>query len=222
MGERESMRRSHQAELLDADGVSKATLRRAYQELWMVNRFLGNTWAVLRLLRTAQCGAGSVLDIGCGQGALLLEIRKRTGAQVVGLDMRDAPEDAPVTIVTGNAVTDSLPRADVAVCVLMAHHLAEDDVVDLIRNVSRSCERLILLDLVRHRVPLVLFSIFVAPFLCRVNRADGKTSIRKAFTPREMQAMVDVALSGTGRQVARKRHTVAPFWIRQVVDIRWV
>jgi 2-polyprenyl-3-methyl-5-hydroxy-6-metoxy-1,4-benzoquinol methylase len=215
------MRRSRQAELMDADGLSESTLRRAYRELWLVNRFLGNRSAVLRLLRLGTSAPRSVLDIGCGQGALLAEIRKQTGADVVGLDVRDAPPDAPVPIVTGNAISDSLPQADVAVCVLMVHHLAEEDVVDLIRNVSRSCERLILLDLVRHRVPLVLFSIFVAPFLCRINAADGKTSIRKAFTPSEMKAMVDEALSGTGRQVARKRHTVAPFWIRQVVDIHW-
>lgn len=222
MVDRGGMRRSCEAELLDAEGLSDETLRRAYRELWLVNRFLGNNWSVLRLLRTAPSQPRSVLDIGCGQGALLMEIRKRTGAQVVGLDMRDAPPNTPVPIVTGNAVSDSLPQSDVAVCVLMAHHLVEEDVVDLIRNVSRSCGRLILLDLVRHRVPLVLFSIFVAPFLCRINAADGKTSIRRAFTPREMKAIVDEALSGTGRQVARKRHTVAPFWIRQVVDVRWV
>jgi len=216
------MLRSHQSELMDADDLSEATLRRAYRELWMVNRFLGNPWAVLRLLQAGPSAPRSVLDIGCGQGALLVEIRKKTGARVVGLDMREAPEDAPVPIVTGNAVSDSLPRTDVAVCVLMVHHLAEEDVVGLIRNVSRSSGRLILLDLVRHRVPLALFSIFVAPFLCTINASDGKTSIRKAFTAREMRAMVDRAQSRAERPVARKRHTVAPFWIRQVVDIRWV
>ncbi len=213
------MRRSDEPELLDATGISDATLRRAYRELHAVNRFLGNTAAIVRLIRHDH--ARSVLDIGCGQGALLKEIRKQTGATVVGLDRRAAPLDAPVPIVTGNAVHDSLPQTDVAVCVLMAHHLSEEEVIGMIRNVSRSCERFILLDLVRHRVPLALFSLFVAPFLCALNAADGKTSIRRAFTPREMRAIVDKALSGVGRQVARKRHMVAPFWIRQVIDIRW-
>jgi 2-polyprenyl-3-methyl-5-hydroxy-6-metoxy-1,4-benzoquinol methylase len=214
------MLRSHEPELLDGEGVNDAALRRAYRELQGVNRFLGNTAAILRLLR--QENAQTVLDIGCGQGGLLEEIQERTGASVLGIDMRNAPVGAPVSIVTGNAVTDSLPRTDVALCVLMAHHLTEEDVISLVRNVSRSCDRLILLDLVRHRVPLVLFSIFVAPFLCAINAADGKTSIRRAFTAREMQALVDEALSGAERQVARKRHSVAPFWIRQVVDIHWV
>ncbi len=215
------MRRSYQSELLDADNVSDATLIRAYRELWMVNRFLGNTRAVLRLLRGSASRPHSVLDIGCGHGALLVEIRKKTGAQVLGLDMRQAPASAPVPIINGNAVTASLPAAEVAVCVLMAHHLSDEEVVELIRNVSRSCQRLILLDLVRHRVPLLLFSVFVAPFLCDINAADGKTSIRRAYTAREMQHLIDRALAGSERRVQRKRHTVAPFWIRQVIDIRW-
>jgi hypothetical protein len=44
------------------------------------------------------------------------------------------------------------------------------------------------------------------------------TSIRRSYTPMEMRCVVDTALDGSGAEV---RHTVAPFCIRQVVDISW-
>jgi len=180
--------------------------------------WLGNTAAVLRLLRQDPIPIRSVLDIGCGHGALLLEIRRRLGAEVVGFDLRRASAVAHVPILTGNAVTEPLPRADVAIAVYMAHHLSGGDLIRLIRNVSRSCRRFIVLDLVRHRLPLALFRGFVCPFLGSLKAEDGALSIRRSYTPREMRCVVDTALDGSGGEV---RHTVAPFYIRQVVDISW-
>jgi len=121
----------------------------------------------------------------------------------------------------GNAVEDTLPDADTAVCVLMAHHLRDAEFSGMIANVSRSCRRLIVLDLVRHPIPIWLFRIFVAPWLCSVNAADGVTSIRKAYTAAEMDALVNSTLKELPRRAVSVRHTVAPFWIRQVVDICW-
>jgi SAM-dependent methyltransferase len=217
------MRRCEDAEILDSDGVAEEAVALAYRQLRMVHRLLGNTGAVMRLLaeRIDAKPVQRVLDIGCGQGALLVEIRKRLGVDVVGFDLRAAPSDAPVPIMAGNAVVDPLPRADVAICVVMAHHLSELEVAALIRNVERSCQRLILLDLVRHPVPLALFRAFLCPLLCRINAQDGQTSIRRAYTASEMRRIVDRALDGAPRPVQRIRHTVGPLWIRQVVDISW-
>ena len=214
--------RSNQTEILDDAPLSEAEIAQCYRELRGVNRWLGNHWAVLRRLRGyfgADCGPGRrVLDIGCGQGALLVEIREKLGVAVVGFDLRPAPVGSPVEIVAGDAVIDALPRADVAVSMMTAHHLSEAELIGMIRNVGRSCDALILLDLVRHPVPLVLFRIFVAPWLGRVNALDGATSIRRAFTAGEMRRVVAEAVGGPG---VRWRQTVAPFWTRQVVEVWW-
>jgi SAM-dependent methyltransferase len=210
--------RSLDTELLDDPSLPDAAVARAYRELQGTHRWLGNTAALLRLLRQDPIPIRSVLDIGCGHGALLQEIRRRLGAEVVGIDLRPAPAGAPVPILTGNAVTEPLPRADVAVAVCMAHHLSEGDLIRLIQNVSRSCRRFIVLDLVRHGLPLALFRTFVCPFLGALNAKDGATSIRRSYTPREMRCAVDAALNGSSGKV---RHTVAPFYIRQVADISW-
>lgn len=208
------MNRANTAELLDDPALPSEVVARAYRDLARVHRWLGNTRAILRRVR----GAKSVLDIGCGQGALLREIRSKLGIDVIGFDLRPAPAAAQVRIVTGDAALDPLPRADVAIAVCFVHHLSEEELIRLIRNVSRSCRRFIVLDLIRHWLPLCLFRIFVGPFVSRINREDGITSIRRAFTVRELRKLVETAVEGTG---ARVTQTVAPLLIRQTIDIRW-
>jgi SAM-dependent methyltransferase len=221
LGDVERMDRCYEAELLDSNDVSAEALAKAYGQINRVHRWLGNTSAVLRLLADGPGPLKRVLDIGCGQGALLVEIRRSLGVEVIGFDLRAAPADAPVRIVTGNAVSDPLPEADVAICLVMAHHLTETELADMIGNVGRSCRRFVLLDLVRHPVPLALFRTFVSPLLSRINALDGQTSIRRAYTAKEMRGIVERGLCGSSRPVSRLRHTVSPLWIRQVVDICW-
>ncbi len=221
------MRRRLEPELLDAESVAEADLVKAYRELEALHYWLGNTSAVMRRLRPCFAEGRDqvlrVLDVGCGHGALLAEIRRRFSnrVEVVGMDLRPAPAQSPVTILTGNVVTDELPRSDVAVCVVMAHHLSESEVATLIQNVARSCDHLILLDLVRNPVPLALFRFFVRPWLCRINGLDGEASIWRSYTAREMADIVTKAVAQGPRPVQAIRHSVAPFWIRQVVEINW-
>ncbi|MBZ5581754.1 MAG: methyltransferase domain-containing protein [Acidobacteriia bacterium] len=212
------MERSIARELLEDSHLPQHVVARAYRDLDRIHRWLGNTAAILRLLREDPVPVRRVLDIGCGHGALLDHARRRLGVDVVGVDLRPAPPSAPVPILTGDAVVDPLPSADVAVAVCLAHHLSEADFIRLVHNVSRSCRRFIVLDLVRHRLPLVLFRAFLAPFLCRLNGIDGLTSVRRSYTPAEMRRVIGMALKETGGRV---RHTVAPLYIRQVVDISW-
>jgi SAM-dependent methyltransferase len=216
------MLRSADEEILDTAELSDAEVASAYDEIQRVNDWLGNTRAMMRMLRhEADAGSVTVLDIGCARGGMLRQIRERLGLNVVGIDLRPGPVDAAVRIVTGNAVTDSLPEADVAISMLTAHHLSEEELAGLIRNVARSsCRRFILLDLVRHPVPLALFRVFVAPWLCRMNALDGATSIKRAYTAGEMRRIVDEAVAG-GRRVRHLRQRVNWFWTRQVVEIWW-
>jgi 2-polyprenyl-3-methyl-5-hydroxy-6-metoxy-1,4-benzoquinol methylase len=225
------MQRCETIEILDAIDLPDRVVAQSYRELRTIHFWLGNTRAILRLLKNAVRTETNdetvgepvrrVLDIGCGHGALLMEIREQPGLEVVGIDVRPAPAGTRVPIVTGNAVTDRLPTSDVVICVMVAHHLSETELTTLIENVARSCRRFIMLDLVRHPIPLALFRAFVAPFLSPVNAQDGQTSIRRAFTAAEMRGIVARALAQVDKPVRRVRHTVSPLWIRQVVDIAW-
>jgi SAM-dependent methyltransferase len=205
-------------ELLEDPSLPDDVVAEAYRDLARTQCLLRNTAAILGRLRKIPGPIRKVLDLGCGQGALLEEIREKLGVEVIGFDLRPAPSGSSIPILTGNAAFDPLPPADVALAICLAHHLSEAEVVSMIRNVSRSCRRLILLDLVRHRIPQALFRVFLSPFLHPINAADGITSIRRSYTPQELRSMVDEGVKGTNATVV---HTVAPFYIRQVIEVSW-
>ena len=158
-----------------------------------------------------------IIDIGCGGGALLEYLRERLRVEVIGID-RKPPDRAAVSIVAADAVSERLPDADIAVCSLLAHHLTPEQNIALIRNVSRSCRRFIIQDLIRHPMPLVLFTLFICPMIGREAAVDGRQSIRRAFTPEEFAELVRTALAGTR---ATFTTDVSPFLSRQIIDIRF-
>jgi 2-polyprenyl-3-methyl-5-hydroxy-6-metoxy-1,4-benzoquinol methylase len=213
------MRRSLTPEIMDDPDIPQETWERFHRQLSALHRFLGNQRAILDALRRHPSPIGRVLDIGCGDGELLNAIQRDLRVEVQGVDLRPPRRQIfDVPIVAADAARDRLPDADVAVCVTVFHHLSEDEITALVRNASRSVRRLIVLDLVRHRLPLVLFTILVAPFLMRIVALDGCQSIRRAYTPAELRGIVEAALAGSG---ARLAHSVTPFRSRQVIDIIW-
>ncbi len=138
--------------------------------------------------------------------------------QVIGIDLKPPEEIAGgIQVIAADAIHERLPEADVACSLLMAHHLSEDEVEAMIVNVLRSCRRFILLDLVRHPLPLALFIGFVAPFVSMVAAHDGRISVQRAFTGGELRRIVQRASSVSG---ASFEHTVAPCYVRQIADIR--
>ena len=207
------MERSFEPELLDTERFPDAVVARAYRDLTRLHRFLGHTPALIRAIRQDPLPVRRVLDIGCAHGAVLAEIRKRLGVEVIGADLRP-PADALVPVVALDAVRDRLPDADIAISICLAHHLSDAELAALIRNAGRSCRRFILVDLVRHRLPLTLFRVFVAPFFSPVAVADGMASVRRAYTPVEFARVA----RETG---VRFRHTVALGYSSQTLDITY-
>lgn len=211
------MKRSFTPEIIDDPNLPDHIMNQVHRDLTRTHRWLGNTTAIIGALRRDPLPVRRVLDIGCGDGGLLVEIRKRLGADVIGVDLRaPSKESTAVKIIQVDAVRSSLPRSDVAIAVCVAHHLTESDFIELIRNVGRSCRRFVILDLVRHRLPLTLFRIAVGPWIHPVNVADGSRSIRRSYTPRELGTVVSRALSGSE---AKFHHSVAPLYMRQIIDI---
>jgi len=186
-----------------------------HTELARLNRILGNDNVVIERLRRNM--PRRVLDIGCGQGALLAAVRDALGAQVVGIDLHGHHTNLHgVEILEADATINALPECDVAICVLTTHHLTEKQVVALIRNVRRSAQRFLIVDLVRHPLPIALFSVFMRPWINRLVYLDGLQSIRRAFTPRELRDLVVQAISGTN---AVFEQWVSPIYGKQIIDI---
>jgi len=213
------MNRSTQKEILELSEVSETLVSQVYRQLTRIHRFLGDTASVMSALRRDPLPVRRVIDIGCASGGVLLDIRHKLRVDVVGVDIRPPRvADMPFPIWRADAVRDQLPQADVAFSMYLGHHLSEEDLVNLIRNVGRFCRRFILLDLVRHPLPLGLFRAFVAPFVCPIVLADGQTSIRRSYTRTEVRRIVSHALAGSN---AVFLHSVAPLYVRQIIDISY-
>ena len=212
--------RSLEPEQMDSDGMPEADRAVFHRDLALVHRILGTLQTILGRIRLTSHPVRSVIDIGCGDGAALAKIREAFGAEVVGIDLRPPESDVyGVPILQRDATRDELPQADVAITLLTLHHLTDEQVVKVIRNAGRSCRRLICLDLVRHPLPFAMFSLFVGPLIHKIAADDGRQSIRRAFKPGELKALVGDALTGTG---ATFEHEVSPYYSRQIVDIRFV
>jgi hypothetical protein len=58
----------------------------------------------------------------------------------------------------------------------------------------------------------------MCPLLSRVGTADGRQSVRRAYTGDEMRTLVEKALEGTG---ATFDHWVSRFAAKQIVEITY-
>jgi len=213
------MIRENRSEILDGPDVPDEVVRRAYQDIAAIHRWLGDERFLIGAIRRDPLPVRRILDVGCATGLVLERVGRRLGVDAVGADIQPRPSvAAPVTIVRADACRDRLPVADVTYCMHLGHHLSADDLILLIRNVGRYCRRFIVLDLVRHPIPLALFRIFVAPLICDIDAEDGRRSIRRSYTPAELREIAATALAGSQ---ATFRLSVAPFYIRQVLDISY-
>jgi len=213
------MLRENQLELLEFDDVPDNLVERAYKDLARIHNWLGDTSFIVNTLRRDALPCRQVLDVGCGTGLVAEQVGRRLGATVIGIDSRRFHSiRATVPILQKNALQDPLPDADVAFSMHLGHHLSETDLEQLILNVGRSCRRFVLLDLVRHWLPLTLFRIFVAPLVCPIDAEDGQRSIRRSYMPTELRRITASALAGTGSTFHLH---VARFYNRQVIDISY-
>ena len=213
------MKRQNAAEILDREDVPDDQVRRAYGQLARVHRLIGDTALVVRAIRRDELPVCRILDIGCAIGLVAEEVQRKLRVEVIGVDVnRRGSLDMHVPIVRADAVRDPLPGADVAFSMHLGHHLTECELATLICNVGRYCRRFILLDLVRHPLPLALFRLFVEPFASQIVVEDGETSFHRSYTAEELYQITASALAGS---TGTFRHSVGPLYLRQVIDISY-
>jgi SAM-dependent methyltransferase len=218
------VKRAHAApERLDQPDHDPATLAHSLAQVAQVNRWLGGTRAVLRVLEeTLPRGRPvRILDVGCGDGDLptsILAWCRRTGrdATLVAADLHpqilqlaadrlgDEPAahcarlDARMLPFDGGAF-------DVALMSLTLHHFEGDEPVRVLRELARVSHRVVVNDLERGR-PNLIGATLLAHTLWRTNpltRHDGPLSVRRAFTRAELAALADAA--GLDDVVVRRR-----------------
>ena len=217
--------RSHRLEHIDTGNYTADEYDDCIDELQLVNRWIGDAHSlkatVLREVEAQRLKSFSILDIGAGSGELLrvaARWARQTHRQLraVGLDMNERMTESiieeserfdEISSVRGDALR--LPFADAefdyVICSLFTHHLLDEQVVQVLGEMSRVAKRRIfVIDLHRHPVAYFLYTTVGKIILHnRLVRHDGALSILRGFKRDEL---LELAQRARLRDVWVERH----------------
>jgi 2-polyprenyl-3-methyl-5-hydroxy-6-metoxy-1,4-benzoquinol methylase len=208
-------------ELLDDPSADPAVVAESLRNIARANRWFGGTSAVRFGLGRTLAGIApgttlTLLDLGTGLGDLpRVAVRwgTRRGLRImpIGLELNRAAaalaREHGLTVAIGCAGAPPLrdKSVDVVLVSQVAHHLAPDSVVQLLRTCDRLARRAVIVgDLRRHFLAASSFWLGgrVLGF-DRVTLRDGVTSIRRGFSRSELLGLM--ARAGIAGAVHQRR-----------------
>ena len=196
------------AELLDDPSADAAVVAESLRNIARANRWFGGASAVRfglkRTLGDIKPGTElTLLDLGTGLGDLpRVAVRwgARRGLRVVpvGLEVNRAAaalareRGLPVAVACAGSAPLGDKSVDVVLVSQVAHHLAAESVVQLLRTCDRLARVAVIVgDLHRHPLAGPAFSIGGRLLgFDRVTLHDGVTSIKRGFSPSELLALM--------------------------------
>jgi len=207
--------RSLKLERIDTGDYTPEEYDRFLKDIRLVNRFAGDNHALkktlLREIEQANLRQFSVLDIGAGSGELLRVAAKfarkqNRKANLCGLELNARSADAileeskdfsEIRAIRGDALR--LPFADksfdYAICSLFIHHFTDENIIEVLREMSRvSRRKIFVIDLHRHKMAYLFYRIFCAAFrISPLVVEDGSLSILRSFSPDELKLLAEKA-----------------------------
>ena len=201
-------RRSYKLEDIDTGNYTPEEYESCISELQLVNRWMGDAHSLRATLfpeiETAALRTFSILDVGAGSGELLrvaADWARQTNRHLnaVGLELNERSAESineesqrfdEISSVRGNAL--ELPFADnsfdYVICSLFTHHFVDEQVVTILREMSRVARRRIfVIDLNRHPIAYLLYTTLGKLMLHnRLIRHDGALSILRSFKAGEL------------------------------------
>ena len=217
--------RSHRLEHIDTGNYTAAEYEDCISELQFVNRWMGDAHSLkatlLREVESKSLPSFSILDIGAGSGELLRVAAKwarqaNRRMSAVGLELNESMAESileesenfdEIRAVRGDALR--LPFADAefdyVMCSLFTHHLLDEQVVHVLREMSRVAKRRIfVIDLHRHPVAYFFYTTLGKLVLhSRLVRHDGALSILRGFKSDEL---LELAQRANLRDIRVERH----------------
>jgi ubiquinone/menaquinone biosynthesis C-methylase UbiE len=221
-------KRATKPERIDTGDYTDEEYNTFLREIRFINQRLGDRSALEKALLSdiskQDIKEFSVLDVGAGSGELLsviADFARKSGrkCQLTGLDLnelssleiaKESENYSGMNAVRGDAFR--LPfgdgQFDYAICSLFTHHLTDEQVPRVLREMSRVASRgIVVIDLERSPTAWFLFNLFC--FAYRISplvRQDGSLSIRKGFRESELK---DLANGAGLANVSVQRH--APY-----------
>ena len=208
-------RRSAKLEHIDTGAYTPAEYEACIGELQLVNRWMGDAHTLkatlFREIEAQSLQSFSILDVGAGSGELLRVTAtwaRQTGRSLsaVGLELNERSAESineesnrfsEISSVRGDAL--ELPFSDstfdYVMCSLFTHHFVDEQVVRILREMSRVAKRRIfVIDLHRHPVAYFLYTTVGKLVLHnRLLRHDGALSILRSFKADELHELAQRA-----------------------------
>nr|WP_298789823.1 methyltransferase domain-containing protein [uncultured Allomuricauda sp.] len=199
--------RSRADERMDDPNMRFEELKNAYTDINKCNKWLGGDDitinAVWNLVKADKSKSYTILDMGCGDGTMLLKLsnfltKNHVSHRMVGVDLRDD------VLQIAKENTESIPNiqfrkmdilkadssfeCDIVINTLTMHHFEEERIdAFLSKFVQLAKVGVIINDLHRSGLAYYLFKIFSHLFLqTEVARYDGLVSILKGFKRKEL------------------------------------
>jgi SAM-dependent methyltransferase len=212
-------RRRRGIEYLDDPATDPGVRERSLSDVRTSNILLGGMHAVLSELRRIlpQLGAeASLLDVGTGLAdipARAHDVAAKHGVRLTTLGIDEAPSLA----LTNARVLDAsicgdaryLPFAsrsiDIVVCSQMLHHLEDQELAVVLRELDRVARRLVIVSDLR-RSWLAAAGFWLVSWILRfhpITRHDGVVSVLRGFTASELR---DSTRGAIGRAARVRRH----------------
>lgn len=208
-----TMPRSEETELLDGDRHDPRELAENFRDIRRVNSLLGGTSTILRLLPGLLDGTPrdrpvTILDLGTGCADIPIAVsrwaeRRGLHVHIVASDAaddvlelaRDAIGDRrDISVIRYDARSVPLPddAFDIVLCSMTLHHFPPDEAVQILREMNRLARYgFILNDLRRSRLGYA--AAWIAARVTtrnRLTRNDAPLSVRRAYTPNELDGLL--------------------------------
>ncbi len=228
--------RSEEMEILDEQRHDPGELAENFRDIRRVNAFLGGRSIILRLLPqliqdVPSDRPVSILDLATGSADIPLAVAdwaKRRGIpvqitasdymeDVLTLARHEVGNHPSISVTRHDARSVPLPdnSFDIVLCSLSLHHFPAEEAVMILREMDRLARHGFILNDLR-RSGLGYAAAWIASRLTtrnRLTRNDAPLSVRRAFTPEELRALLrqaeidgaEVSLHPWFRMAALKR-----------------
>ncbi|MEJ2008847.1 MAG: methyltransferase domain-containing protein [Acidobacteriota bacterium] len=205
------MRRVPSQEWLDDDLGTPREIRRSFDDLWRINRWLGGVSGSLHLLDRYFARRGSrhvrILDVGSGDSRMAVHLqeelaRRNHSAELVALDrrlnhLRNGNHSSGSLLRVVADVSDlPFPKEsfDLVMCNLFLHHFSGGEAVELLRCLAGMASEAVLInDLERNPLPYIFIQVAWPFARSHITRHDGAASVRQAYTKEELEILAERA-----------------------------
>jgi len=203
------MLRHSAPEILDSVTCPAREVEPSLRDLCRINRWFGGVATTRSLIERVSLATGckrfSMLDVASGFGEVPKVAGKQLARQQIVLEVTMLDRFHSHLLPEKNSVVAdalALPFADgsfdLVSCSLFAHHLEPEALARFAAEALRvSRYALLINDLIRHPLHLALVYAGFPLMRSQVSRSDGIASVKRAYLPREIRAILSTGLQGS-------------------------